>query len=190
MRVFINGFGRIGRTVLRAWARDTASQMGLEIVGINDIANAQMCAYLFEYDSVFGPYPGQVTLQEGGRATALVVDGRAIPIHQTADLAQLDLRGVDVVLECTGRAGTRDVAQRGITAGARRVLISGPSEAADFTVVLGANDDALARPAHRFERLLHHKRLGPFGASAPRHLGRGGGNHDHDPLLHGQSAYN
>lgn len=138
MRVFINGFGRIGRSVLRAWAKGAAP--GLTITGINDIAAPEMCAYLFQYDSVFGPWPGSVTLTDG----ALVVDGRAIPLHRTPDISTLDLAGTDLVMECTGRAGSRAVAERGLRAGARRVLISGPSAAADLTVVLGANDAALA----------------------------------------------
>lgn len=140
MRVFINGFGRIGRSVLRAWALDPAQWPGLEVVGINDIAAPEMCAHLFEYDSVFGPWRGRVTL-EGG---ALVVNGQAIPLHRAPDLSALDLRGVDLVMECTGRADSRAVAMRGVQAGARRVLISGPSAAAEVTVVLGANDGALS----------------------------------------------
>jgi glyceraldehyde 3-phosphate dehydrogenase len=140
MRVFINGFGRIGRSVLRAYLQSPARWPGLEIAGINDIAAAEMCGYLFEYDSVFGPWRGTVVLEPG----ALVVDGRSIPLFRTADISSLPLAGVDVVLECTGRADERAVAERGIRAGAARVLISGPSAAADLTVVLGANDEALA----------------------------------------------
>lgn len=138
MKVFVNGFGRIGRSVLRAWAQGAAP--GLQIVGINDIAAPDMCAYLFEFDSVFGPWRGSVAL-EGG---ALVVDGRAIPLHRTADISGLNLSGVDLVMECTGRADAREVAERGLRAGAARVLISGPSKAADLTVVLGANAHELA----------------------------------------------
>lgn len=138
MRVFINGFGRIGRSVLRAWGRGAGA--GIEIVGINDIAAPDMCAYLFEYDSVFGPWQGTVALEPG----ALVVDGHRIPLHRTPDISTLDLRGVDLVMECTGRADTAEVADRGLRAGAARVLISGPSKAADLTVVLGANEAALA----------------------------------------------
>ncbi len=141
MKVFLNGFGRIGRSVLRAWAKEAAKGAApdLQIVGINDIAAAEMCAYLFEFDSIFGPWPGTVALQDG----ALVVDGRAIPLHRTPDISTLNLAGVDLVMECTGRADSPEVARRGLTAGAARILISGPSQAAEFTVVLGANDHAL-----------------------------------------------
>ncbi len=140
MRVFINGFGRIGRSVLRAWAQAPLRWPGLEVVGINDIATAEMCAHLFEYDSVFGPWRGTVALDGG----ALVVNGTAIPLHRSADLSVVDLRGVDVVMECTGRADSAETAGRGLRAGAHRVLISGPSRAAEVTVVLGANDRGLA----------------------------------------------
>jgi glyceraldehyde 3-phosphate dehydrogenase len=145
MRVFINGFGRIGRSVLRAWAlergRGGGLWAGLEIVGLNDIAAPEMCAYLFQYDSVFGPFPGSVAVVPG----SLVVNGRPIPLHSTADLSALDLTGVDLVMECTGRADTAAIAERGLNAGAGRVLISGPAACADFTVVLGANEAGLAR---------------------------------------------
>lgn len=141
MRVFINGFGRIGRSVLRAWALSPQLWPGLDIAGVNDIASPDMCAHLFEYDSVFGPWRGSVALTTG----CLVVNGKAIPLHQTSDISTLDLTGVSVVMECTGRADSKAVAQRGLTAGAGRVLISGPANAADLTLVLGANDAALAR---------------------------------------------
>jgi glyceraldehyde 3-phosphate dehydrogenase len=140
MRVFINGFGRIGRSVLRAYLQSPGTWPGLEIVGINDIAAPEMCAYLFEFDSVFGPWKGGVALE----GEALVVGGRRLPLHRTADLSTLDLTGVDLVMECTGRAEAREVAERGLRAGAARVLISGPSSAAEVTVVLGANDGVLA----------------------------------------------
>ncbi|MBL9046652.1 MAG: aldehyde dehydrogenase [Tabrizicola sp.] len=139
MRVFINGFGRIGRSVLRAYLQTPDRWPGLDIVGINDIAAPEMCAYLFEFDSVFGPWRGSVALDRG----ALSVDGRAIPLHRIPDLSTLDLRSIDLVLECTGRAEAREVAERGLRAGAGRVLISGPSGAADVTVVLGANEERL-----------------------------------------------
>ncbi|MBL4916100.1 type I glyceraldehyde-3-phosphate dehydrogenase [Szabonella alba] len=139
IRVALNGFGRIGRTVLRAALR--GSWPGIEITAINDIASAEDCAYLFEYDSVFGRWPGQVMLEPG----ALVIDGHRLRLTHQADLSQLDLSDVDLVMECTGRADSAEIARRGLRAGAGRVLISGPSAAADYTVVLGANEAGLTR---------------------------------------------
>ncbi|WP_371038028.1 type I glyceraldehyde-3-phosphate dehydrogenase [Rhodosalinus sp. FB01] len=137
VRVAINGFGRIGRTLMRlilSEARD------IELVLVNDIAEPDLMAYLFGYDSVFGPWPEPVTARNG----ALQAGRHSIPLHQAEDLRALDLSGVDVVLECTGLATSRPVAEAGLDAGARRVLISGPSPAADVTLVLGANDERLA----------------------------------------------
>jgi glyceraldehyde 3-phosphate dehydrogenase len=137
MQVFINGFGRIGRSVLRAALLGAAPE--ITIAGINDIAAAEMCAYLFQYDSVFGVWAGPVSLTAG----ALVVNWISIPLFRTADIASLDLRHIDVVLECTGRADGIEIASSGLRAGARRVLISGPSNAAEVTIVLGANEAEL-----------------------------------------------
>lgn len=138
MKIAINGFGRIGRTILRQlMARPRITDV--ELVLINDIAPLDTCAYLFEYDSTFGPWRGSV---ETGNET-LVVDGVAIPMSHSADLARVDLSGVDVLLDCTGVARTSDVAARGLAAGAGKVLISGPSPAAEITVVLGANEARL-----------------------------------------------
>ncbi|MBU2960730.1 aldehyde dehydrogenase [Citreicella sp. C3M06] len=132
VRIFINGFGRIGRTVFR---QIIAGSPAIEITGINDVAPLDTCAYLLRYDSVFGPFPALVEVAPG----ALIVAGRQVPFHAVQDLRQLDLSGVDVVLECTGRAGSREVAMAGLDAGAARVLISGPSQAADLTYVIGAS---------------------------------------------------
>ncbi|MCB5200044.1 aldehyde dehydrogenase [Loktanella sp. TSTF-M6] len=140
MQVFINGFGRIGRTVLRQLLTDPA-HADIVVVGINDIAAADSCAYLFQYDSAFGPFPQRVRADAG----LLHVGDRAFALTRHSDLAQVDLTGVDVVLECTGRATTRPVAEAGLHAGAQAVLISGPSPVADQTVVLGANAQTLGR---------------------------------------------
>jgi glyceraldehyde 3-phosphate dehydrogenase len=137
VRIVINGFGRIGRTLLRILLRDGAA---VELVCINDIEPLETCAYLFQYDSVYGPWPGDVSTEAG----TLVVDGRAIPFHAAADLSTMDLSGVDVVLDCTGMGGARTVAERGLAAGARSVLVSGPSTEADATLVIGANDEDLS----------------------------------------------
>ena len=141
--VIINGFGRIGRSVLRAWLT-SGPWPEIEIVGVNDIASLETCAYLFEFDSVFGPFPGGVQVEDG----ALIAAGRRIPFTCQPELGALDLSGVDVLMECTGRAEDRMIAEQGLSAGAARVLASGPSPKADLTVVLGANDDLLT-PDHR-----------------------------------------
>lgn len=142
IRVAINGFGRIGRSVLRAALG--GAYPDIEIVAVNDIARPDMAAYLFEYDSTFGPFHGQVRLEEG----ALVVNGRAIRLTGQRDLSALDLRDIDLVMECTGRAADRAVAEAALAAGAGKVLVSGPALSADYTVVLGANDTGLQR-GHR-----------------------------------------
>ncbi|MGB5868648.1 MAG: glyceraldehyde 3-phosphate dehydrogenase NAD-binding domain-containing protein [Albidovulum sp.] len=139
VRVALNGFGRIGRSVLRAALSDPAHQ-DIEIVAINDIAQPDMAAYLFEYDSVYGPWKGAVQLEAG----ALVVNGRRLRLTGTRDLSTLDLSDIDIVMECTGLGGERMVAEAGLKAGAGRVLVSGPSDTADLTLVLGANEAALA----------------------------------------------
>ncbi|MFD2740562.1 type I glyceraldehyde-3-phosphate dehydrogenase [Sulfitobacter aestuarii] len=139
LRIVINGFGRIGRSVLRL-LQTARADAGIEVVLINDIATLEMSAYLFEFDSVYGPFNGEVATD----GAALIVNGNAIRYRSQPSLEGLDLSDVDVVLECTGTADTREVAEAGLRAGARRVLISGPSAAADLTLVLGANEDRLA----------------------------------------------
>ena len=133
----INGLGRIGRTVLRQIAG--RGDDAFRVVAVNDIADIGMVEYLLRFDSVFGPFPGRI--ERSG--DDLAVNGRTIRVSREADLSKVDLTGVDVLLECTGKAQTRDWALRGLDAGAGSVLISGPSPAADVTVVLGANEEAL-----------------------------------------------
>ncbi|MCG7518670.1 type I glyceraldehyde-3-phosphate dehydrogenase [Ruegeria sp. Ofav3-42] len=138
MKLAINGFGRIGRTILRqllALPQDT----DIELMLINDIAPLETCAYLFKYDSTFGPYPG--TVEQGD--AALVIDGHTFPVTHSPNLTHVDLSGVDVLMDCTGVARSSDVASQGLTAGASKVLISGPSPATEITIVLGANEDQL-----------------------------------------------
>jgi len=143
MRIFINGFGRIGRSVLRA-ALLRHEWPGLEIVGVNDIAAPDLLAHLFAYDSTYGPFPGKVSME----GDALVVDDRRIMLHRTPDITGLDLAGVDLLMECTGKVDTPEAARRGLAAGAGRVLVSGPSQGVEATVVLGAND-AVLEAGHR-----------------------------------------
>ena len=142
MRIAINGLGRIGRSILRLLL-STRGNEGFEIVALNDIARPELCAYLFEHDSVFGVWPGEVGHDDAG----LIIDGIRFPLTDAPDISAIDLSQVDLLLECTGKAKTREFAERGMRAGAMRVLISGPSPDADLTYVMGANDAALTDQA-------------------------------------------
>ncbi|SHG94263.1 type I glyceraldehyde-3-phosphate dehydrogenase [Marivita hallyeonensis] len=138
MRIVIHGFGRIGRVILRQILTDPAHH-DIEVVVINDIASPETCAYLFKYDSVFGSLPGGATFTDG----ALHAGGRHIPLLTGVALPDLPLKGVDLVMDCTGALKSRGTATAALRAGARSVLISGPSNVADETIVLGANDDRM-----------------------------------------------
>ncbi len=138
VRIAINGFGRIGRTLLRILAQPGGPD-GFEVVAINDIESLETCAYLFQYDSVFGPFQGEVVHSDG----ALILNGQPTPFHNCSDISELDLSGVDILMECTGMVNSVAVAERGLSAGASGLLISGPSNAANVTIVLGANEECL-----------------------------------------------
>ena len=133
INVVINGFGRIGRTLMRLIAQQPDQ---FRVVHINDIAPLANCAYLFKYDSIFGPFPGTVSHYN----SHLYVNAQAISFSQVHDISLLDLTAADIVFECTGHIKTREEAERGLKAGAQKVLISGPSDVADVTIVLGANE--------------------------------------------------
>jgi glyceraldehyde 3-phosphate dehydrogenase len=140
IKVGINGFGRIGRVVLRQAHGDP----DVEIVAVNDLTDAATLAHLLKYDSTHGRFPGTVEVQDGN----LVVDGKTIKVMAERDPAALPWKelGVDVVLESTGVFRTRDKIEKHLEAGAPRVLLSVPSKSpddVDATVVLGVNDDAL-----------------------------------------------
>ncbi|PZO88719.1 MAG: type I glyceraldehyde-3-phosphate dehydrogenase [Sphingomonas sanxanigenens] len=139
VKVAINGFGRIGRLVARAILERPES--GLELVAINDLADAKSNAWLFSRDSVHGKYPGTVSAE----GNDLVVDGKRIRVTAERDPANLPHKelGVDIALECTGFFTDRVSAQKHIDAGARRVLISAPGKNVDLTVVYGVNNDKL-----------------------------------------------
>jgi glyceraldehyde 3-phosphate dehydrogenase len=138
-RVAINGFGRIGRLVARAILEKKDS--GLELVAINDLADAESNALLFKRDSVHGAYPGEVRAE----GNDLIVDGRRILVTAERDPGKLPhgQNGVDIALECTGFFTDREKAGAHLTAGARKVLISAPAKGVDLTVVYGVNHDRL-----------------------------------------------
>ena len=138
-RVAINGFGRIGRLVARALLERPDS--GLELVSVNDLADAESNAWLFGRDSVHGKYPGTVSAE----GNDLVIDGKRIHVTAEKDPAKLPhgANGIDLVLECTGFFTDRDKAGAHLTAGAKKVLVSAPAKGADLTVVYGVNHDKL-----------------------------------------------
>jgi glyceraldehyde 3-phosphate dehydrogenase len=139
-KVAINGFGRIGRLVARAILE--RPDCGLELVTINDLADAKSNAWLFSRDSVHGKYPGTVAAD----GEDLVVDGKRIKVTAERDPAKLPHKanGIELVLECTGFFADREGGQRHLDAGAKRVLISAPAKGVDLTVVYGVNHDKLS----------------------------------------------
>jgi glyceraldehyde 3-phosphate dehydrogenase len=141
MKVAINGFGRIGRLVLRA-ARGT----NIDVVAVNDITDARTLGHLLKYDSIHRQYPGTVAV-DGDK---LVVEGKKIPVFAILDPAKLPWKdlGVDVVLECTGKFTKKEDASKHIQAGARKVLISAPAKGHDGTFLLGVNSDQYDKSKH------------------------------------------
>lgn len=139
MKVAINGFGRIGRLVLRAILEQ--GRTDIEVVAINDLADAKSSAMLFKRDSVHGRYAG--TVEADGND--IIIDGRRIRVTAERDPGKLPHRdlGVDIALECTGFFTDADQARAHIAAGARRVLISAPGKGVDLTVVYGVNHQKL-----------------------------------------------
>jgi glyceraldehyde 3-phosphate dehydrogenase len=145
IRIGINGFGRIGRQVLRAAKEQEISD--LDFVAINDLTDTRTLAHLFKYDSVHGTYAGDVEIN----GEFLSVDGDEIRVLTHKDPTELPWRelGVDIVLESTGRFTSAPEAGKHITAGARKVLISAPAKGEDITIVMGVNSD-------RYDPAKHH----------------------------------
>ena len=142
-KVAVNGFGRIGRLVLRAAINAKAP---LEIVAVNDITDAETLAHLFKYDSVHGRFPGTVKTTDGG----IVVDGKTIKVLAERDPSKLPWKelGVDIVLESTGLFRTREKAAAHLEAGAKKVIISAPGKNEDITIVMGVNHQAYDASKH------------------------------------------
>jgi glyceraldehyde 3-phosphate dehydrogenase len=139
IKVAINGFGRIGRNVARAILE--RPDCGLELVSINDLADAKANALLFKRDSVHGAFAGEVSVD----GNDLIVDGKRIQVTAEKDPANLPhaANGIDIALECTGFFTDRAGGQKHLDAGAKRVLISAPAKGVDLTVVYGVNHDKL-----------------------------------------------
>jgi len=142
IKVGINGFGRIGRNVLRAAA---AFNSEIEIVAVNDLLEPDYLAYLLQYDSVHGRFKGEIKVQDG----QLLVNGRKIRLTQERDPAALkwDAAGADVIIESTGLFLTEETAQKHLAAGAKKVILSAPSKDATPMFVFGVNHTSYAGQA-------------------------------------------
>jgi glyceraldehyde 3-phosphate dehydrogenase (phosphorylating) len=145
VRVGINGFGRIGRNVVRAAVM--AKQSAIEFVGVNDITDTKTLAHLLKYDSIHGRFPGTVET----KGEALVVNGREIRVTAIKEPEKLPWKelGVELVLESTGRFTDRDSAAKHLTAGAKKVVISAPAKGEDITIVMGVNEK-------KYDPATHH----------------------------------
>ncbi|KPY35747.1 Glyceraldehyde 3-phosphate dehydrogenase, type I [Pseudomonas syringae pv. primulae] len=145
LRIAINGFGRIGRNVLRALYTQGYRQ-DLQVVAINDLGDSEMNAHLLRFDTVHGPFSGTVECDK----ESLTVNGDRIAVSAIRNPAELPWKSqnIDVVFECTGLFTSRDKASAHLTAGARKVIISAPASGADATIVYGVNHDTL-RQSHQ-----------------------------------------
>jgi glyceraldehyde 3-phosphate dehydrogenase len=143
-KIGINGFGRIGRLVLRAMAQKATD---LEVVAVNDLTDSDTLAHLLKYDSIQGTFPSSVERGEN----AIVVDGKMVRVTAEADPAKLPWKelGVDIVLESTGRFRSRDTAGAHLDAGARKVVVSAPGKNVDATFVMGVNHENYHPEAHQ-----------------------------------------
>jgi len=142
IRIGINGFGRIGRNVLRASLGDPA----LEFVAVNDLTDAKTLAYLLQYDSIHGTLEAKVE----ARDDAILVDGKAIQVLAKKDPKELPWKdlGVEIVIESTGRFTDREGASKHLSAGAKRVIVTAPSKDPDVTLVLGVNEQTYDPSKH------------------------------------------
>ncbi len=143
VRVGVNGFGRIGRLVVRAALRQGAD---IEFVAINDLTDATTLGHLLKYDSVHGVFPGAVDVEDD----ALVIDGKRVRVTSETDPANLPWRelDVDVVIESTGRFTERSAAAKHLEAGAQKVVISAPAKNPDVTICLGVNEEMYDKTKH------------------------------------------
>src|SRR5687768_6756250 len=142
-KVAINGFGRIGRNILRASKKYKAD---FDVVGVNDLTDNETLAHLLKYDSVHGAYPGTVETYADG----LIVDGDKLRVTTEKDPANLPWKdlGVDIVFEGTGRFTDRDAAAKHLAAGAKKVIITAPAKGEDITIVMGVNHAKYDAKAH------------------------------------------
>ena len=140
IRIGINGFGRIGRTILRL----AHSNPDVQVVQINDITTTQAMAHLLKYDSVHGVFPAEVSSTED----QIVVDGKKILYTKIADIHKIKWTDTDIVFECTGRLSGKTDNQHHLNGGAKKVIISAPADNVDATLVMGVNEETYNPKEH------------------------------------------
>ena len=142
VRVGINGFGRIGRNIMRAALADD----DIDFVAVNDLTDAKTLGHLLKYDSVLGNLHASIQ----GKGESIIVDGDEFQVLSSKDPATLPWKalGVDVVFECTGKFTDRDGAAKHLAAGAKKVIITAPAKKPDVTLVMGVNDEKYDPAAH------------------------------------------
>ena len=166
VKVGINGFGRIGRNIMRA----ALGNKDVDFVAVNDLTNAATLAHLLKYDSILGNLEQDVVAASDG----IKIDNEEFKVLSVKDPAQLPWKdlGVDVVFESTGIFATRDGAAKHLAAGAKKVVITAPAKGPDITVVLGVNDDKYdaSDAPHHLQRVVHDELPGADGEGHSRAL--------------------
>ena len=147
VKIAVNGFGRIGRNVVRAVFLYPEKYREIEIVSVNDLTDAATLAHLFKYDSIFGVFEGDVKHDD----SSITINGKRVVVHSEKEISKLPWKaeGIDVVIESTGKYTERDKAAAHLDSGAGRVIISAPAKNEDITIVMGVNDKAYDKAAHK-----------------------------------------
>ena len=147
LKIAVNGFGRIGRNVVKAVFLYPERYGDIEVVSINDLTDAKTLAHLFKYDSIFGVFEGDVKYDD----KSITINGKKITVHSEKEIANLPWKaeGIEVVIESTGKYTERDKAAAHLDSGAKRVIISAPGKNEDITIVMGVNEGAFDKDKHK-----------------------------------------
>ena len=184
VKVGINGFGRIGRNIMRAALGDQE----IDFVAVNDLTNTKTLAHLFKYDSILGNLDADIKAE----GDSITVNGDSFKVLSVKDPAQLPWKdlGVEVVFEGTGLFTDRDSAAKHLAAGAKKVIITAPGKKPDLMTVMGVNNETYdpGQAPHHLERVVHDQLPGAVREGAPRRVPDRPGLDDDDPLVHERPA--
>lgn len=146
-KISVNGFGRIGRNIVKAIFMYPEKYSGLEVVSVNDLTDPKTLAHLFKYDSIFGIFQGDVSYDD----KSVIINGKKITVHSEKDPSALPWKdeGISVVIESTGKYTEKDKASAHIAAGAERVIITAPAKNEDITIVMGVNEGMFDKSTHK-----------------------------------------